>query len=66
MSLPTPQEKYAELIEHLRLACEAAYTLGHLRRDESPVVAQGWLAVGQMLENTVTAVTGLATKGRLN
>lgn len=66
MSLPTPVEKYSELIEYLNKASEAAYTLGHLRRDESPVMAQGWMAVGQMLENTTIAVTNLATKGRLN
>lgn len=66
MSLPTKSEKFAELIEHLRLGAEASYTIGHLTADEDKLIATGWRAIGQMLEETCIKVTQLATKGRLN
>jgi hypothetical protein len=54
---------YLQLIEHLRLAAEAAYILDHYRKanDSHPIIGQGFLAVGQMLEKTVESVTMLAT-----
>lgn len=64
MSLPTRGEKFAELIEHLRKAAEAAATIGHLTNDTdgpSKVQAKGWLAVCQLLEEMIRRVTKLAT-----
>jgi hypothetical protein len=64
MGLPTRGEKFAELIEHLRKAAEAAATIGHLTNDTdgpSKVQAKGWLAVCQLLEEMVRRVTKLAT-----
>ncbi len=55
---------YSQLIEHLRLAAEASYALGHLRKaNDDELGGQGFLAIGQMLEMTVTNVTKLAMKG---
>lgn len=55
---------FARLLEHLRLAAEACYTLGHLRQTtDRSLSGQGFLAVGQLLERAVTQVTNLATKG---
>ena len=63
--LPTKGEKFAELIEHLRLAEEAAAMLGHLHADEDKVMSRGWLGVSQLLNKTVKAVTDLATRGKI-
>lgn len=55
---------YSQLIEHLRLASEAAYALGHYKKaNGSDLIGQGFLAIGQLLERAVTQVTQLATKG---
>jgi hypothetical protein len=55
---------YSQLIEHLRLASEAAYVLGHYKKaNDDDLVGQGFLAIGQLLERAVTQVTNLATKG---
>lgn len=57
---------YSRLTEHLRLAAEAAYVLGHLRKaNDDDLIGQGFLAIGQLLEVAVKNVTDLATKGRL-
>jgi hypothetical protein len=57
-------ETYLQLIEHLRLGCEAAYAIGHYKKaNDEELLGQGWLAIGQLLERTCTAVTNLATKG---
>lgn len=66
MSLPTTSEKFAELIEHLRKAQEAAAMLAHLTRDEDKLHAQGWIAVSELFKRTQLQVTKLATQGRLN
>lgn len=59
-------ETFSRLVEHLRLAAEAAYVLGHLRKaNDDNLVGQGWLAIGQLLERTVVQVTKLATRGLL-
>jgi hypothetical protein len=63
MSVPTKGEKFAELVEHLRLAEEAAAMLGHLHADEDKTMSHGWLGVSQLLNRTVKAVTDLATRG---
>lgn len=66
MSLPSKSEKFAELIEHIAKAQEAAATLAHLTRDEDHLHAQGWLAVSEMFKKTNKVVIDLATKGRLH
>lgn len=63
----TPSESitYSRLCEHLRLAAEACYTLGHLKKaNDDEVVGQGFLAMGQLFERALTQVTTLATGGR--
>lgn len=56
-------ETFSRLLEHLRLATEQAYTLGHLRKaNGDETIGQGFLAVGQMLELTVGNVTKLAMR----
>lgn len=55
---------YSQLIEHLRLAAEAAYVLGHYKKaNDEELTGQGFLAIGQLLERICTQVTTLATKG---
>lgn len=55
---------YSRLTEHLRLAAEAAYVLGHLKKaNDEELIGQGFLGIGQLLERTVTQVTQLAMKG---
>lgn len=60
-------ETFSRLLEHLRLAAEACYTIGHLRKaNNSELIGTGFLAIGQLLERMVGQVTTLITKGRLN
>lgn len=57
---------YGQLTEHLRLASEAAYLLGHLRKsNDDDLNGTGFLAIGQLLERMVTQVTALAMKGKI-
>jgi hypothetical protein len=65
MTIPTTGETFAKLIESLREAQDSAATLSHLERDNDAGLAQGWLAVSEMLKLTVTNVTKLATKGKI-
>lgn len=65
MTVPTPGETFAKLIEHLRLAQEDSAMMAHLRRDDDKLIAQGWLAISEMLKKTQAQVTKLAI-GRLN
>lgn len=65
MSVPTPGEEFAKLIEHLRKAQEAAAMLAHLTRDDDKLRAQGWLAVSEMFKKVQSQVTKLAVS-RLN
>lgn len=52
---------YTRLIEHLRLAAECCYTLGHLRKaNDDELIGTGFLGIGQLLEKTCDAVTKLA------
>ena len=56
-------ETFAQLIEYLRMAEEACYTLGHwFKAQDDFVKGQGFLAVGEMLKKTGHNVTILATK----
>lgn len=60
------QVTYGQLVEHLRLAAEASYALGHYKKaNDDDMTGQGFLAIGQLLERAVIQVTNLATKGRL-
>lgn len=57
---------YSRLCEHLRLAAEACYVLGHLRKaNDDELIGTGFLGIGQLLDKMVGQVTLLATKGRL-
>ena len=57
---------YSRLIEHLRLAAECCYVLGHLRKaNGDDLIGTGFLGIGQLLERMVTSVTHLATRGKL-
>lgn len=57
---------YGQLAEHLRLASEAAYTLGHVRKsNDDELNGSGFLGIGQLLERMVTQVTALAMKGKI-
>ena len=56
---------YSQLIEHLRLGAEAAYTLGHLRKaNDDNLTGTGFLGIGQLLERACDQVTKLAIGGK--
>lgn len=56
-------DTFSQLIEYLRLAEEACYTLGHYYKSvDDWHKGQGFLAIGEMLRMTSTNVTNLATK----
>lgn len=62
--LPSEPITYSRLIEHLKLAAEAAYTLGHIKKaNDDDLIGTGFLGIGQLLERTCIQVTELATKG---
>jgi len=55
---------FAQLIEYLRLAQEAAATIGHYKKSQDDTLrGQGFLAIAEMLGMTCTKVTDLATRG---
>lgn len=62
------QDTYSKLTHHLREAQDQAAMMGHLLKShgnsKDDLLGQGWLAVSEMLGNTVTAVTKLA-QGKL-
>lgn len=63
--LPSESDTFSQLAEYLRMAEEACYVLGHLRKaNDDPTSGDGFLAVGQRLAKTRDLVTQLAT-GRL-
>jgi len=51
-----------QLMEHLRLAAECCYMIGHdMKADGDELRGQGFLAMGQMFErNVLTIINGLA------
>lgn len=56
-------DTFAQLLEYLRLAEEAAYTIGHLRKaNDDELVGQGFLAVGELLKMTQANVTKFITR----
>jgi hypothetical protein len=59
-------DTFSQLLEYLRLAEEAAYMIGHLKKmNDEEVLGQGFLAVGEMLKMTQINVTRFITKGSL-
>lgn len=53
-------DTYAKLTEYLRLAAESCYAIGHNRKAQGDtMIGQGFLAIGQMLEETCKNVTKL-------
>jgi hypothetical protein len=57
---------YGVMLEHLRLAAENAYTLGHLRKaNGDELIGTGFIGIGQLLEKVCTLVTKLAMRGSL-
>ena len=59
--IPTTGDTFAQLIEHIRLAQEAAAMLSHLR-SEDRAVANGWLIISEQLKRMQYMVTLMATK----
>ena len=56
-------DTFAQLLEYLRMAEEAAYTIGHLNKTcGQDLKGQGFLAIGEMLKLTQINITNLATK----
>lgn len=63
ISVPTQGEKFAEFIEHVRKAQEAAAMLGHLAKaNDDDMMGQGWLAISEMMKLTCINATKLATR----
>jgi hypothetical protein len=55
-------DTFMQVLEHLRLAQEACYVLGHLRKAQDDLVlGTGWIMIGEMLARTHKRVTELAT-----
>jgi len=57
-------DTFAQLIEYLRLAQEAAATIGHYKKaNDDNLRGQGFLAIAEMLGQVCVSVTDLATRG---
>lgn len=57
---------YSRLCEHLRLAAECCYVLGHLRQaNDDKVIGTGFLGIGQLLERMIGQITKLATGSKM-
>lgn len=62
-SLRTEADIFSHLLEQLRLAEEASYTLGHFYKAQDDFAhGQGFLAVGEMFKMSQTNVINIATK----
>jgi hypothetical protein len=60
-------ETFAQLIEYLRLAAEASYSIGHHNNSHNNTMrGDGFVQVGKMLEQVRMNVTRFATTGRMN
>lgn len=58
---------FTRLLEHLRLASECCYTLGHLRKaNGDELIGSGFLGIGQLLEKTCDSVVKLAMGKTIN
>ena len=69
MTVPTQGEQFAKLLEHLRQAQDDSAMLAHLTRSMSSsrkdtAVADGWIAVSELLKRVVYQVTTLG-QGKL-
>lgn len=68
MRVPTQGEQFAKLLEHLREAQDDTAMLAHLTRAQGghkdTALANGWLAVHELLKRVTEQVTKLA-QGRL-
>jgi hypothetical protein len=59
-------EAFAQLMEYLRLAAEAAYAIGHYNNSHNNTVrGEGFIKIGQLLEKSRRATTKFATTGRM-
>jgi hypothetical protein len=59
----TEADIFSHLLEQLRLAEEASYTLGHFYKAQDDFEhGQGFFAVGEMFKYTQTNVINIATK----
>lgn len=59
----TEADIFSHLLEQLRLAEEASYTLGHFYKAQDDFEhGQGFLAVGELFKMTQTNVINIATK----
>lgn len=59
----TEADIFSHLLEQLRLAEEASYTLGHFYKAQDDFEhGQGFLAVGEMFKMSQTNVINIATK----
>lgn len=55
-------DTFAQLMEYLRLAEEACYTIGHLRKaNDDMITGQGFIMIGEQFKKAQSAVTALAT-----
>lgn len=67
-TVPTQGEEFSKFLHHLRTAQDSAYMLAHLTRaqggQKDHALADGWIAVGELLKRMVWQVTELA-KGKL-
>ncbi len=55
-------DTFAQLLEYLRMAEEACYTIGHLRKaNDDSLSGDSWIVVGQMLRKMLYNITQLAT-----
>jgi hypothetical protein len=68
MSIPTVQEEFAQLIEHLRKAQEHCSMIGHLTSaqgsKEDRVLGNAWITVSELLKVMQIKTTSLA-QGKL-
>lgn len=68
MSVPTQGEQFAKLLEHLRQAQDDSAMLAHLTRAQGGrkdhAIADGWIAVSELLKRMQYQVTKLA-QGKL-
>jgi hypothetical protein len=59
----TEADIFSRLLEQLRLAEEASYTLGHFYKAQDDFEhGQGFLAVGEMFKYSQTNIINIATK----
>jgi len=68
VSIPTVQEEFAKLIEHLRKSQESCAMIGHLTSaqgsKEDKVLGNAWITVSELLKMVQIKTTSLA-QGKL-